>query len=179
MESPFDALRLVEQFVPSPEEQKSRELILALLEQTEAPFSRNQYNPGHITCSAVVLDPSHQRVLLVYHHRHHRWLLPGGHVEETDATLADAAARETTEETMVHLAWKVGLVGLDVHGIPARKKKGEPFHLHHDLIFAFEAASNLIATTEEAPQVTWCTPAEFARYELPPSIIRAAGRAVT
>ena len=178
MESPLDALRLVEQFSASPEEQKSRELILALLEQTEAPFSRHQYNPGHITCSAVVLDSSHQRVLLMFHHRHHRWLLPGGHVEETDATLADAAGRETAEETTVRLAWKVGLVGLDVHGIPARKRKGEPFHLHHDLIFAFEAESDVIATTAEAPQVTWCSPDEFARYEIPPNIVRAAGRAL-
>lgn len=178
METPFDALRLVEQFVALPEEQKSRELILALLEESEAPFSRDQYNPGHITCSAVVLDPSHQRVLLMFHHRHHRWLLPGGHVEESDATLADAASRETTEETMVRLAWQIGLVGLDVHGIPARKRKREPFHLHHDLIFAFEAESDVIATTSEAPQVTWCAPADFARYEVPPNITRAAERAL-
>jgi 8-oxo-dGTP pyrophosphatase MutT (NUDIX family) len=178
MESVFDALRLVEQFAPSPEEQKSRELILALLERTEAPFSRHQYNPGHITCSAVVLDPSHQHVLLMFHHRHHRWLLPGGHVEEADETLADAAGRETIEETAVRLAWKIGLVGMDVHGIPARKHKQEPFHLHHDLIFAFEAESDLIAATAEAPQVTWCAPAEFSRHDLPSNIIRAATRAL-
>ena len=178
MESPFDALRLVEQFAASPEEQKSQELILALLELTEAPFSRNQYNPGHITCSAVVLDPTHQRVLLMFHHRHHRWLLPGGHVEETDAALADAAGRETTEETAVRLAWKIGLVGMDVHGIPARKRKHEPFHLHHDLIFAFEAESDLISTSSEAPQVTWARPDEFARYALPANIVRAATRAL-
>ena len=179
MESPVHALRLVRQFTASAEEQKSRELILALLEQTEAPFSRHQYNPGHITCSAVVLDPSHQRVLLMFHHRHHRWLLPGGHVEESDETLSDAAGRETAEETRVRLASKIGLVGLDVHGIPARKRKGEPFHLHHDLIFAFEAETDAVSTTEEAPQVAWCAPNEFARYELPGNIVRAARRALT
>ena len=178
MESSLAALRLVEQFPALPEEQKSRELILALLEQTKTPFSRRQFNPGHITCSAVVLDPARQRILLMFHHRHRRWLLPGGHVEESDATLADAAGRETKEETTVSLAWQIGLVGLDVHGIPARKRKHEPFHLHHDLIFAFEAATDLVATTDEAPQVTWSTPAEFARYELPPNIIRAATRAL-
>ncbi len=174
MPSPVDARRLLEQFAPSPEEQKSHELILALLEQTETPFSRHQYNPGHITCSAVVVDPSRQRVLLMFHHRHRRWLLPGGHVEESDATLSDVAARETAEETTVQPVRAIGLVGLDVHGIPARKSKREPFHLHHDLIFAFEAESDVIATTSEAPQVAWCTPEEFPRYEVPANIIRAA-----
>ena len=63
---------------------------------------------------------------------------------------------------------------MDVHGIPARK--GEPFHLHHDLIFAFRAKSEEFALTEEAPQVAWCGMAEFARYQLPSSIVRAPAR---
>jgi hypothetical protein len=63
---------------------------------------------------------------------------------------------------------------MDVHGIPARK--GEPFHLHHDLIFAFNSDCEDFALTEEAPQVAWCGMDEFARYQLPSSITRAAGR---
>ena len=139
MRSIEEGRRLVEAFAASPEEQKSRELTLGLLEQTEAPFSRDQYHPGHITVSALVLHPHGRRVLLMHHHRHRRWLLPGGHVEETDTTLGDAARRETAEETSVQIASDrlARLVGMDVHGIPARK--GEPFHLHHDLIFTFEA----------------------------------------
>ena len=65
---------------------------------------------------------------------------------------------------------------MDVHGIPARK--GEPFHLHHDLIFAFSAESEEFALTDEAPQVAWCGMDEFARYQLPSSITRAAKRAL-
>ncbi len=178
MESVLDTLRLVERFAASPEEQKSRELILALLAQTEGPFSRHQYTPGHITCSAAVLDPTRTRVLLMHHHRHQRWLLPGGHVEQSDATLADAAARETEEETRVRLAKTIGLAGLDVHAIPARKDKGEPFHLHHDLIFAFEAATDHFATTPEAPQIVWCPIDDLARYSVPPNITRSATRAL-
>jgi 8-oxo-dGTP pyrophosphatase MutT (NUDIX family) len=174
-----DAIRLVEGFDPAPEEQKSHELILALLEQTEAPFSRHQFNPGHITCSSVVFDPGRRRVLLMYHHRFRRWLLAGGHVEETDATLADTASRETTEETTVRIARTIGLVGLDVHGIPARKGKREPFHLHHDLIFAFEAESKAIAATDEAPQVVWCQTDELSQYNLPANVARALVRAFT
>jgi len=173
-----EALALVRAFPASPEEEKSRELILSLLELTKAPFSRDQFHPGHITCTAVVLHPNGRQFLLMHHHRHRRWLLPGGHVEESDVTLGDTARREAIEETAVEIqaAGSSRLAGMDVHAIPARK--GEPFHLHHDLIFAFSAASEIFSLTEEAPQVAWCGTDEFARYQLPSSIIRAAQRAI-
>jgi len=180
MRSAAEAVGLVSGFAASPEEEKSRELILALLQQTGSPFSRYQFRPGHITCTAVVLHPKHEGVLLVYHHRHRRWLLPGGHVEESDATLGDTARREAEEETAVKIASGSSprIVGMDVHGIPARKKKGEPFHLHHDLIFAWEAESDAFTRTEEAPDVVWCGYDEFERYALPSSIVRAVRRAL-
>ena len=178
MRSTEEALALVRAFEPAPEEEKSRELILTLLELTEAPFSRDQFHPGHITCTAAVLHPDGQRVLLMHHHRHRRWLLPGGHVEKTDAMLGDTAKREAMEETAVRIVESsVGtLVGMDVHGIPARK--GEPFHLHHDLIFCFNANSEEFALTEEAPRVAWCGMDEVAVYQLPQSIVRATVRAL-
>ena len=178
MPSTQEALAIVRAFDAAPEEEKSRELILTLLEFTPSPFARDQFHPGHITGTAAVLDPDGRRVLLMHHHRHRRWLLPGGHIERSDATLGDAARREAIEETAVRIssAAAARLVGMDVHGIPARK--GEPFHLHHDLIFAFTAESERIAVSEEAPQVVWCGAEEFARYQLPSSITRAALRAL-
>jgi 8-oxo-dGTP pyrophosphatase MutT (NUDIX family) len=178
MPSTTEALALVRAFSPSPEEEKSRELILALLECTPAPFSRDQFEPGHITCTAAVLHPDGRHVLLMHHHRHRRWLLPGGHVEHEDALLSDTAQREAMEETAIRIAKSspATLVGMDVHGIPARKR--EPFHLHHDLIFSFNANSEEFAVTEEAPGVAWCGLDEFERYQVPPSIRRAVEQAV-
>jgi 8-oxo-dGTP pyrophosphatase MutT (NUDIX family) len=174
-----EAIAFVQGFAASPEEEKSRELILALLEETPAPFSRDQFQPGHITCSTVVLHPDRKRILLMHHHRHRRWLLPGGHVEEQDADLGGTARREAIEETAVRIRTAdVGrLAGMDVHGIPAHK--GEPFHLHHDLIFVLLAESDVIACTDEAPGVGWCSAGEFEKYQLPGSIVRAARRAFT
>ena len=70
---------------------KSRELSLMLLAHSEYPFSRRQFTPGHITCTAAVLDPNRERVLLMLHHRLLRWLLPGGHVHGPRARQANAA----------------------------------------------------------------------------------------
>jgi 8-oxo-dGTP pyrophosphatase MutT (NUDIX family) len=178
MRGTAEALAVVRAFNAAPEEEKSRELILSLLETTDAPFSRYQFHTGHITCTAVVLHPNGHQFLLMHHHRHRRWLLPGGHVEETDVTLSDTARREAIEETAVRIegAGTSPLAGMDVHAIPARK--GEPFHLHHDLIFVFEANSEEFALSEEAPEVAWCGMDEVAGYQLPASIIRAAARAL-
>jgi 8-oxo-dGTP pyrophosphatase MutT (NUDIX family) len=157
---------------------KSQELILMLLECSPTPFSRAEFHPGHITCTGLVLAPDGERVLLVHHRRLGRWLLPGGHVEPDDATIADAARREVVEETGAALAADPAprLVSLDVHGIPAAK--GEPYHLHHDLLFHFRATAGELQVSEESHAVTWCSPVEFDRYAIPGNVRRAYRRVV-
>jgi 8-oxo-dGTP pyrophosphatase MutT (NUDIX family) len=177
-----DATRAVENFDPSGDGPalKSRELTLDLLRLTTAPFWRRQFAPGHITCTALVFHPGEPKVLFMHHHRLKRWLLPGGHVEKSDATLADAAAREAEEETLVRIdpASSRQLAGVDVHGIPP--KKAEPFHLHHDLIWCFRAHSADVTITSEAPAVVWAAESDWDRLQIADSIrnsIRRASRA--
>jgi 8-oxo-dGTP pyrophosphatase MutT (NUDIX family) len=106
----------------------------------------------------------------MHHHRLQRWLLPGGHVEETDISLAAAAAREAVEETLVQIdgGRDAQLAGIDVHGIPP--KPTEPFHLHHDLIWCFRAVTEDIAITDEAPRVLWAEEADWDRLSVADSI---------
>ena len=155
---------------------KSRELIRMLLEHSPSPFSRDQFTPGHITATACVLHPSEDAVLVIHHKRLDRWLLPGGHVEEEDRVLAGTALREAMEETAVEIAPGGGaLVGMDVHGIPA--KRAEPYHLHHDFMFGFVATSTEVALTEETRGAAWCPFGKFDGYRLAGSIQRATLRA--
>jgi hypothetical protein len=100
-------------------------------------------------------------------------------VEETDSSLDAAAAREASEETHVGLdsSHAPFLAGIDVHGIPGGKTK--PFHLHHDLIWCFRAASAEFQITGEAPDVMWAQKSDWTRLDLTPSIqnsIRHAAR---
>ena len=155
---------------------KSKELVLGLLEHTAEPFSRHQFKPGHITGTAMVLHPRRESMLIVHHRRLDRWLLPGGHVENGDAAIWDTARREAIEETGVTLVAmeKPRLVGIDVHGIPA--KRDEPYHLHHDLVFRFRALSEAVVETEETRGVKWCRPRDWDRYKIPVPAIRAFRR---
>lgn len=174
------AYSVVERFDPAGDgiAIKSRELTLDLLRQTDAPFSRHQFTPGHITCTALVLHPDRPKALFMHHHRLYRWLLPGGHVEESDASLAAAAAREAAEETLVRIdeGQAARLVGIDVHGIPSGKTN--PFHLHHDLIWCFRALTEEIAVTAEAPSVLWAEEADWDRLNIPAAIRNSIRRAL-
>jgi 8-oxo-dGTP pyrophosphatase MutT (NUDIX family) len=165
-------IHLVETWPHEPDS-KSRELLLMLLRHSTAPFSRDQFTPGHVTATACVHHPSGDAILLVHHRRLDRWLLPGGHVEAQDAAVSRTARREASEETSVLLSMdEPAMAGIDVHGIPGRRQ--EPYHLHHDLIFSFRAISENISGSDETRDVVWCTPSEFDRYGLPESIRRAA-----
>jgi len=83
--------------------------------------------PGHLTASAVVVDPARRAVLLTLHPRVGMWLQVGGHCEPGDQTILDAAAREAREETgMGSLSFDPRPLALDVHpitcslGVPTR-----------------------------------------------------------
>jgi 8-oxo-dGTP pyrophosphatase MutT (NUDIX family) len=155
---------------------KSQELTIQLLACTPTPFSRYQYTPGHITATGLVLAPDGERLLLVHHRRLDRWLLPGGHVEPDDAEIWGSARREVIEETGAQLASAPTpqLAGVDVHGIPF--KRGEPYHLHHDLVFSFHAVTERLQVSEESRAVLWCAPRTFDRYDLPPNVRLAYAR---
>lgn len=157
---------------------KSKDLTMQLLAHGEKPFSRDRFAPGHITCTALIFHPEHPGVLMMHHHKLHRWLLPGGHVDDYDPSLVGTAAREAFEETGVVIDPGVEpfLAGIDVHGIPP--KRNEPYHLHHDLIWCFGAADGRIEETPEAPRVMWASEADWDSLILAESIRNSIRRAV-
>ncbi len=149
---------------------------VALLRTAPDPFDRAHYHPGHITASAAVLSPDGANVLLVYHPRLKRWLQPGGHVEPGDRSLLDTARREVLEEAGLDLPpAPPRLVGVDVHRIPA--DRGEPEHLHHDLMFCLRAAARGPHTGRH--RTIWCPLGELARYATDGALRRAVSRART
>ena len=88
--------------------------------------------PGHFTGSALVVDATATRVLLLFHTKLQRWLQPGGHADG-DANLAAVALREATEETGIcGLRVALPAIDLDVHEVAP---PAEDPHLHLDVRF--------------------------------------------
>lgn len=159
-------------------DEKSVELIGMLLQHTERPYARDQFAPGHVTATGLVLDPD-GRMAMVLHGRLNRWLLPGGHVEVGDASIAAAAAREVLEETGLVVSGGC-VVGADVHGIPPKVKSGvvvEPYHQHHDVLVEFRAGAQELVLSEESHAVRWVALAEFDEFAVPANVRRAYLRA--
>ncbi|MEU0286791.1 NUDIX hydrolase [Streptomyces sp. NPDC052492] len=107
---------------------------------------------GHVTASALVVDPERGRVLLTLHRKLRMWLQMGGHCEPEDATLAAAALREATEESGVTGLTLLagGPVRLDRHPIPP------PCHCHFDVQYAALAAPDAVhAVSDESLDVRW------------------------
>ena len=67
---------------------------------------------GHLTGSALVVDATGERTLLLLHRKLGRWFQPGGHADG-DANLPAVALREAAEETGLE-GLRVALPAIDV-----------------------------------------------------------------
>ncbi|MFD5284484.1 NUDIX hydrolase [Streptomyces rubrogriseus] len=112
---------------------------------------------GHVTASALVIDPSRERVLLTLHKKMRMWLQMGGHCEPVDETLARAALREGTEES--------GIAGLALlSGGPVRLDRHHtPCAWHLDVQYAAVAPPGAVeAISDESLDLRWFPYAEVA-----------------
>jgi 8-oxo-dGTP pyrophosphatase MutT (NUDIX family) len=142
-------------------EAEHRASILALLanEAVDA-FSRELFEPGHITASAFVTDPKRESLLLILHGKLHRWLQPGGHIEAEDSDVLAAARREVREETGLALTdVDAKIFDVDVHTIPAGLT--QPAHSHFDVRFSFSALQSKLVAESDARDARWVPIAEL------------------
>lgn len=111
--------------------------------------------PGHLTASALVLDHDSTHVLLTLHPRVGRWIQLGGHCEDIDATLVDAALREAREESGVQqLHIDPEVLHLDTHpvtcslGVPTR-------HLDVRFLVRAERGAEIVRSVESVDLRWW------------------------
>ena len=114
---------------------------------------------GHLTGSAVVVDASASRTLLLHHRKLGRWFQPGGHADG-DTNLAAVALREATEETgIAGLAVTTRAIDVDVHFV---EPPGERAHLHLDIRYLVLAPPEAMEVgNEESLALRWLAEAEL------------------
>lgn len=159
------------------EHEENRRRILAFLDAHPDALHRSSAL-GHLTGSAVVIDPSTREVLFLFHAKVRRWLQPGGHADG-DANLARVALREAVEETGIEgLRVATPAVDLDVHTFHDARGR-DPDHLHLDVRHLVLAPPGATAVTNhESEDARWVPVADLSVLDLDPGTHRMVRSAV-
>ena len=157
-----DALALMRAWAPPDDAQDQlRRRYVAHLEAHPDGLRRSCF-PDHLTASTLILSADGEHVLLTLHAKARAWFQTGGHCEDADTTLADAALREATEESGVRgLELDPQPVQLNAHAVPFCDPRGAVHHL--DVRFLAVAPPEAEhAVSDESLDVRW-----WPTYELP------------
>lgn len=128
--------------------------------------------PGHLTGSALVIDPVRRATVLLFHTKLQRWLQPGGHADG-DTNLAAVALREAWEETGIEgLSVVTPAIDVDIHQVDPPK---EDAHDHLDVRFLVLApAGSEFTANHESQDMRWVRPSELDDYDLDDGLRRMA-----
>lgn len=138
-----------------PDEQERLSPLLSMLARPELDLRERSTIPeGHMCASGIILLPD-SKILMVEHKGLGIWVVPGGHYDKTDPSLADTAIRETVEETGLtdvelhpwHLESGIPL-DIDTHPIPANDKKNEGAHQHFDFRYVLRLKDGVNAEND-------------------------------
>lgn len=153
--------------------EQARAEMLAFIEAHPDALHRSCVT-GHLTGSALVVDPSTRHVLLLFHTKVQRWLQPGGHADG-DGNLAHVALREAHEETGIEgLSVVTPAIDLDVHVFQSAAG-AEPDHLHLDVRHLVLAPAGAVATSNhESEGMAWVALDDLGRYDVDPGTVRMA-----
>ena len=153
----------IEKYVPfNEQEERDRQLILSCLRRYDDLFTRDN-TLAHMTASAWVVNPAHDRVLMAYHNIYSSWSWLGGHADG-ERDLAAVALREVREESgleRVSLA-SGNIFSLEALTVDGHIKRGRyvSSHLHLNVTYLIEAddAQPLRVKADENSAVRWFTP---------------------
>lgn len=143
--------------------------LAAFLAREPQAFGRDPAT-GHVTASAVVLDPARFAMVLTHHAALDRWLQLGGHCDGIHDPRF-VALKEAYEESGLPRIDPLGgdIFDIDIHEIPASAI--EPAHLHYDLRYLFTAARAPLRASAESRELAWVPLDALQDYTSAPSVL--------
>ncbi len=115
-------------------------------------------------CSAIIFDPTKQKILLTRRTDNGQWCLPGGRLEPGESA-AEGCAREVWEETGLHIRVR-RLIG--VYSNPHRLLEYANGHRFHvvALNFEVEPTGGSLCLSDETTDYGYFSPGEIASMDV-------------
>ena len=164
-------------FVPTCEqEERDQKMMLTFIDANPDCLTRDN-QVAHLTASAWVVNPTRDKVLMVYHNIYDSWSWTGGHADG-EADLAAVAYREACEETGIQGLKPLmdGPVSLEIITVDGHVKRGQyvSSHLHMNLTYLFEASEDQALTVkdDENSDVAWIPCDELETYVSEPWMLK-------
>lgn len=109
----------------------------------------------HLTASMFVFNSDLSQILLCFHRKAQFWVQVGGHIEEGDVAVADAALREAREETGLASIHLLRSCPVDVHRHGLAAAFGA-CRVHRDVGFAAVAElTEPLIMSSESENLAW------------------------
>lgn len=149
---------------PTPSQEHLRAAYVEHLERHEDGLYKSCF-PAHLTAGVLVVSADGNEVLLNLHRKAQRWFAFGGHIEESDVSLAAAALREGTEESGISgLVLDPEPVHLSLHPVPFCDPRGTVEHLDVRYVVRVPRGTPH-EISDESLQVRWFPVAELPTDE--------------
>lgn len=130
----------------------------------------------HLTASSWIMNPSHDKVLMIYHNLYDSWGWTGGHADG-DADLLHVAIKEANEETGIQNLTLLSeeILALDILPVWHHVKRGHfvSSHQHANVTYLFEADENLplMMKPDENQGVMWIPIDRLREYVSEPDML--------
>ena len=151
----------IQEFQPRTKLQKqSKEKMIQELEAHGTKLYERQSLHGHMTASAIILNPNLDKTLMIYHNIYKSFGWTGGH-SDGNQDLYQVAYTEAMEETGIKTLYPVNLRPISVEALPVAQhiKKGKivEAHEHYNVTYGFICSEKdtLKIKPDENSDVQW------------------------
>ncbi|MBI4857233.1 MAG: NUDIX hydrolase [Acetobacterium woodii] len=163
-------LTAISQFKPeSNQEQDDQQTILAFIKTYPKNVLLRENKIAHLTSSALILNESMDKLLMIYHNIYQSWSWTGGHADG-EMDLLQVAIKEALEETGLGKIKAISdkIVSLDILPVFSHLKNNLPVsaHLHLSVAYLLQASENESITIkpDENSGVKWIPIRELPDY---------------
>ncbi len=151
------------------QEEKDKEQILKAYDLFHDSLLNRENTFMHFTSSSLILNETHDKVLMVYHNIYDSFCWTGGH-NDGDSDFLRVAKKEAMEETNIHepKLLQEGFASIEILPVRPHFKRNQYVspHLHLNVSYLFESSEseNIHIKEDENSNVKWLEISQLDQY---------------